>query len=224
MLLTTLIWIAALSWVVAAAAQSEGPSATGPGGLVLPLPNAPFSARQVEELTRTGPDSSANNVVESRVYRDAIGGTRIEWRVLDTRAAFEVVYRIDPVSSSVTMMLPGSKLACRTSVAQSRPGGFHVAQPGGWRTASSGKWQMKTESLGTRMMEGVEVHGTRTTPTLKSEPSLTAVWEEWSSSALGIKMLVEASFPNWSAKLQDLDRNEPDPALFVIPPEYSVRD
>ena len=67
--MNVLIWVVALSCIVAAAAQSGGPPTTGPVGLVLPVANAPFSAQQEEERTRTGPDGAVTTkVVASRVY------------------------------------------------------------------------------------------------------------------------------------------------------------
>ena len=70
------------------------------------------------------------------------------------------------------------------------------------------------------MMEGLEVHGTRTTQTLKTVASLTAVRETLSSSAVGLTMLVEASGPSWrhTAKLQNVDRNEPIPPFSLFRP------
>jgi hypothetical protein len=226
--MSTLVWVVALSCVVAAAAQSGEPPATGPVGLVLPVPNAPFSAQQVEERTRTAPDGTlTTKVIASQVYRDSAGRTRIEWRALDApRGAYDVVYLIDPVSWSATILLVGPKVASQNTVPRSSPGGFQVGLPAVGERLPATEWQTKAESLGTKIVEGIEVRGTRTTQTAEGKPPLTAVWETWSSQALGLKLIVEASGPDWkhTAKLRNLDRNEPDPSLFVIPPDYTVQD
>jgi hypothetical protein len=58
------------------------------------------------------------------------------------------------------------------------------------------------------------------------EPPLVAVDESWVSRKLGLVLVVEAFCPNWkhSAKLQNLNRGDPDPALFVIPAGYAIQE
>jgi hypothetical protein len=167
---------------------------SGPVGLVLPEPNAPFSAEQVEERTSTARASSR-------------------------REELDVIYLIDPVSSSATVLFVGPKVAYRTAVPRASPGGFQVGFPMVGEPFPKAESQMTTESLGTRITEGVEVQGTRTTATAYLR-------ETWSSQALGLMLTVEASGPDrrHTAKLQNLDRQEPDASLFVIPPEYSIQD
>ena len=43
---------------------------------------------------------------------------------------------------------------------------------------------------------------------------------------LGLTLQIEATGPNWkrTAKLQNLDRREPDPALFEIPSGYRIQE
>ena len=194
---------------------------SGPVGLVLPEPNAPFSAEQVEERTSTAPDGTLiTKVVVNRVYRDNAGRVRVEWRVSEPpTAALDIIYLIDPVSASVTILFVEPKIAYRTAVPRSNPGGFQVGFPMVGEPFPKAESQMTTESLGTRITEGVEVQGTRTTATAYLR-------ETWSSQALGLMLTVEASGPDWkhTAKLQNLDRQEPDASLFVIPPEYSIQD
>src|SRR5579871_6174714 len=222
------VWFVVLSFVLAAAAQSGGPPASGPLGLILPVPNAPFSARQVEERTRTAADGSlTTNVVSNPVYRDSAGRVRVEWRVSDLPTGTnEVIYLIDPVSFSVTVLFVGPKIAYRTVVPRSNAGGFQVGFPGLEEPFPEAEVQMKTESLGRRITEGVEVEGTRTTTTAKGEPILSAFRETWSSRALGLTVALEASGPDsrHTAKLQDLDHHEPDASLFIIPLGYSIQD
>ena len=172
---------------------------SGPVGLVLPMPDAPFLAEQVEERTRTAPDGAlTTNVVANRVYRDSAGRVRIEWSVSPPpAAAHEVVYLIDPVSSSATVLFVGPKVAYRTAVPRSSTGGFQVGFPMVGEPFPEAESQMKTENLGMRITEGVEVQGTRTTTTAQGKPLLTALRETWSSQTLGLTLTVEASGPGW---------------------------
>lgn len=85
---------------------------------------------------------------------------------------------------------------------------------------------MKTEALGTQIIQGVEVEGVRTVQTSEDEPPLTAVHETWRCPKLRLTLVIETSGPNWkqTARLQNVDWRDPDPALFVIPPEYTIQE
>jgi hypothetical protein len=89
------------------------------------------------------------------------------------------------------------------------------------------------EDLGTRMLQGVEVHGTRTTyPPAKSstEPEPPYVMEEhWKSPLLGLWLEQEVDYPasrahniKWSRKLANLNLNEPEPSTFDPPAGYTI--
>ena len=88
------------------------------------------------------------------------------------------------------------------------------------------------EDLGTRMLQGVQVEGTRTTyPPAKSstDPEPPYVMEEhWSSPLLGIWLEQEVDYPasrahniKWSRKLANLSLNEPEPSTFEPPRGYA---
>lgn len=103
--------------------------------------------------------------------------------------------------------------------------GFQVGLPGAGRGLPKRKWKTQEEALGARVVEGIETQGTRWVQTSEEEPTLTAFWERWSSQALGLTLEERAVGPDWShtVKLQNLERGEPGPALFVIPPDYTVQ-
>jgi hypothetical protein len=69
------------------------------------------------------------------------------------------------------------------------------------------------------------VEGARVVQTLENQPHLISTHEAWFARSLGLTLAIEASGPNWrhTARLQNLDRHEPDPALFVIPPDYTIQ-
>ena len=71
-----------------------------------------------------------------------------------------------------------------------------------------------------RVVEGEAVEGRR----ISSNGSET---EEWTIPDLGVRALREmrlASGHESSERLVNLSRSEPDPALFEVPPEYTVVD
>jgi hypothetical protein len=102
--------------------------------------------------------------------------------------------------------------------------GFGYAQPGPQITAP-GKRTTKTESLGKQTIDGIEYEGRRTTTTVEDQPSIIGVEEEWAASD-GLIGWMKSSGPDMqvTAKLHILDRHDPDPALFQIPPDYSIRE
>jgi hypothetical protein len=124
------------------------------------------------------------------------------------------------------LLQPGPKIASYFLRPNSDSGPFQVSilsAVGQWPSGT--KWQTNREGLGTRVIGGVEVEGARDTLTSEDQPPLIAVQEQWASPNLGLTFEVEASGPNWkhTAKLQNLDRHEPDPALFVIPSDYEIQ-
>lgn len=89
-----------------------------------------------------------------------------------------------------------------------------------------------SEPLGTQSFDGVVAVGTRTTLTLPvgargNDRPINIVAESWYSGDL--RMVVAANSENpmtgtTSTHLTQLDRNEPDPALFEIPDGYAIED
>jgi hypothetical protein len=92
--------------------------------------------------------------------------------------------------------------------------------------------QFTTESLGTQMIEGVSVEGTKRTRTLPvgaigNDRPIVSVTESWFSPELKVVVLSKTSDPRTgesTMKLQNIDRSEPDPSLFQAPPDYQLVD
>lgn len=204
------------------------PTRAGPVGLVFPIPNNPLSVQQFEERTQILPDgTSTTETLASHIYRDHAGRERIEWSVPGSRGELAaVIYLIDPVASSSVILLVEAKIADRVTVPRSSSRGFDVGFPAVGKPLPAGTWRTKTEELGTRVIDGVEVEGTRIVQTSDDRPSLAATQEKWFSSRLGLMFSVDASGPNWkhTAKLQNMAAHEPDPALFAIPADYTIQD
>ena len=84
----------------------------------------------------------------------------------------------------------------------------------------------RIEVVGKRTIQGVEFEGTRIIRTAEGEPGLTDTSEQWYSDDLKLIGLLTTSGPSgaYSARIQSLQRGEPDPALFTIPAEYRIID
>jgi hypothetical protein len=219
--------IAALIFVLVVSVQGEGlPVRSGPVGLVFPIPDGPLSAQQVDEITSTLPDgTSSTETIVSQIYRDSAGRMRKEWRIQVSHGeSYGIVDLIDPVARSVAMLVVDSKIAMYFLEPHSAAEPFNIGFPAPGK-AMPLEWETTTEGLGTRVIDGVEVEGTRMVRTSADQPPLIAVYEIWRSPSFGVTFVVETSGPDWkhTAKLQKLDRHEPDPALFVIPSDYAIQ-
>jgi hypothetical protein len=83
-----------------------------------------------------------------------------------------------------------------------------------------------------KVLEGVNVDGRKTTTTIPAgrvgnEQPLTIVSEEWRSPELNVLVLTRHSDPRTgesSYRLVNIVRAEPDRSLFMVPPDYTVKD
>jgi hypothetical protein len=83
-----------------------------------------------------------------------------------------------------------------------------------------------------KVIEGVNVDGRKTTMTIPAgkvgnEQPLTITSEEWRSPELGILVLTRHSDPRTgesSYRLTNIIRAEPDRSLFIVPPDYTVKE
>jgi hypothetical protein len=90
--------------------------------------------------------------------------------------------------------------------------------------------QIKRESLGTKVIDGLTVDGTRMTITtpegvLGNDRPLTRVCDHWRSEELKITILSKCSDPRSGksvVRVRNIDRAEPDPLLFQVPPDYTI--
>jgi hypothetical protein len=88
----------------------------------------------------------------------------------------------------------------------------------------------KKESLGTQVMEGVRVEGTRTLTTIPAqqignERPIEIVSEKWYSPELQVQVMTRHSDPRFGEttyKLVNINRAEPDASLFQVPSNYKI--
>lgn len=109
------------------------------------------------------------------------------------------------------------------------PGGLVFQGDGNASTAAP---NVKTEKLGTRLIEGVEAEGTRTTVTIPAgqignELPLDTVSERWYSNELKTVVLTTRKDPRngeTTYKLTNLRRGEPARQSFEVPSDYKVSE
>ena len=90
----------------------------------------------------------------------------------------------------------------------------------------------KSESLGTKIIEGVEAEGTRTVKTIEAgaignELPIEIVYEKWYSKDLGLVVYSRNYDPRSGEqiyRLTNIDQTEPDSSLFTVPSDYKIVD
>jgi hypothetical protein len=88
------------------------------------------------------------------------------------------------------------------------------------------------ENLGTQMFDGISAEGTRRTTTMPAgqignEQPIITVYERWYSPDLQMLVMSTRSDPRSGTniyKLTNINRSEPPPTLFQVPPDYTVTD
>jgi hypothetical protein len=192
------------------------------------VPNLPYTAQVVATGFETLADGTRVRY-EDRVVqmRDSQGSTRIESCAShhlnegDARCLAGVVNLYIPLRRQFIQLFPGRKTA---SVITWGEGPVPRQRQDFGNT--------KSESLPGRTINGIYVVGTRTTQAIPSDdgrgPDIVEVGEKWVSPDL--KVVVLDKYKNTNAgsnetitEIREIDRSEPDAALFAIPADYKFR-
>jgi hypothetical protein len=112
--------------------------------------------------------------------------------------------------------------------------GVSVASGGGVSAVhiSEDSGNVKTESLGTQVIEGVQAEGTRTVVTIPTgsignDSPIEIISERWYSPELGMVVRSKHSDPRSGDniyQLTNIRREEPSPTLFQVPAEYTIKE
>lgn len=192
----------------------------------------PFSARQTS--LRTLPNGIHQTYPETRQYRDSEGRTRKEVQhgspatliveIFDSVAGFS--YVLDPETHTAHKL----KLAAKVLAIPKIPIPCSSA-PASTTTGPSGQVS-KSESLGSKTINGVSACGMKTTTTYppgsyqKNENPVSTTYEAWKPvEPLLLDVLsnrTEIDGSKTTREAVDLSFKEPDPALFQIPGDYRV--
>ena len=197
--------------------------------MVLPIPGVPLSAESIEEYVTKNPDGiSATVINKTKYYRDAAGRMRSEIEMQDSATGTSVwVVLDDSIDGFIAILETEAKVAHRAKFSKpSSPGEWGIGLGPNGLVGVSGKTTRKTEDMEKQSIAGVECTGSRTITTSDEKPSLIAVDELWMSKELELIGLVKHSGPDseMTSRIQNLDRTAPDPALFVIPADYRIRE
>jgi hypothetical protein len=211
------------------------------GGVGKIVKGAPYSAQVVTEHTQTLADGNTiRNKQTGAVYRDSEGRTRREQPLgpigpLPPPMGTKPVFINDPVAG-VSYVLDGdNKTAQKLPMPEIEYAGGPVphaamktrrAAPG----QAAGTQQFARESLGTKVIEGVEAEGTRTVFTIAAGEignarPIEAVSERWYSPQLQTVVLSKTSDPRMGEttyRLTNISMNEPALSLFELPADYKV--
>jgi hypothetical protein len=220
----------------------------------------PYSADGVTKVTQTLADGTRiEREVRSKFYRDSAGRVRREQSILgldsllggassEPQTAITItdpvagtVYSLDPVRQEARRMLTAGDGYYRLTVPQSLPspaprgpGEAVITSPSIITLPSVPSASLqppKTESLGTRQIEGLSATGQKTStmiPTgrIGNDRPIEIFDERWVSSDLKVVLLSRHRDPQTGEtefRLTNIKRTEPSPDLFKVPSNnYSI--
>jgi TonB family protein len=207
--------------------SGEGRVAESMSGEHIPaVRGLPFSAKvELETVSQLQDGTQITHKTYNLDARDSAGRTHNERRNWITVEGVEpkltCVELYDPATRTRTDLFPLSKLARQWAVSATAQ--TIVA-------AGAAKPETIKEEIGTDTMEGLPVKGTRVTQTyatgaLGNDRPLTIVTENWYAAELRINLLTKRTDPRYgvqTVRVTELERQEPDAALFAIGDEYKV--
>jgi hypothetical protein len=194
---------------------------------------APYSAvTETETIQMLADGGRIVRKTEAHVYRDSEGRTRREQTLhnigpfaasSETGDAPRIISIHDPAAGVNYFLDPRNRTARKMT--------FRGGPPPPPRPAQSSE-DVKTESLGTQTIEGVEAEGTRSTTVIPvgrigNERPIEIVTERWYAPALQETVLIKHRDPRvgeHSYRLRDINRAEPARTLFEVPADYSVSE
>jgi hypothetical protein len=196
---------------------------------VVSVAGGPFSA---DEVIVQEPAPNVHNVLPRRktirVYRDSAGRTREDVSSPRDPIASQFVRIEDPVAGVHYSLDTDARIA-RRLVDLTPPAPVPLTPPQGLGVFNPKFRNVRTttESLGTRLIEGLSVEGKRVTsighPSLGCEQNV-SVLETWYSADLHMAVLQKWSncLGTGTVRLEHIDRTEPDPLLFRPPAGYTT--
>jgi hypothetical protein len=221
-----------------------------------PVKGAPYSAEAVTETTQALADGNRISTHRSTMqYRDGLGRERREETMMimpsSQGSAPKIVLISDPVSNTNYTLNPQERTAQKMPGMMIRKGQTFqytevrnvvgqtqtVNLAGGLTVSShmilngsSDNGTVKTEDLGTQLVEGVSAKGSRTTHTIPAgqignQQPIQVVDENWFSPELQITVMTRHTDPREGEtvyRLTNVLRAEPDPSLFQVPADYRV--
>jgi hypothetical protein len=206
---------------------------------------APFSAQSNAETTQTLQDGTTiHRTSQGAVYRDNEGRSRHEMTLSGfgslaaSGTSHNMVAIADPVAGVHYMLDTQKKIAHKMILPDRSANGANAEGQPFHEKMLARKQQdeaagtLKTEPLGTQLINGVNAEGTRTTHTIAvgqigNDKPIQVVSERWYSP--DIQMVVKSTridprFGTSTYSLTNIQKTEPAAALFTVPADYSVQE
>jgi hypothetical protein len=216
------------------------------GSVALGAPGEPYSAvRKTTRVQKLANGTTITHITTVKEARDSSGRTyredRRELPAGQEGGAPDFVFANvhDPVSrtnihwNSSTKVADVTHFAERSEIKLPDVAPTQVAtEPRPVPTTRAEPIKQQSEDLGIRTINGVEAKGTRMTRVIPAgrdgnDQPLTITSEWWRSEELGIMVMSVNDDPRTGTitmELTDLERGEPDAALFQVPEGYTVKD
>jgi hypothetical protein len=199
---------------------------------------APFTATVSTQITRTLADGNKiDQTITGTIARDSQGRTRRDMTLPGAALAPiastspHAVFINDPVAGRSYILHPDWKEADALPFRVWRRLGRRVLKGMGGNSADQNPQNETSVNLGTQTINGVTAQGTRTTRTIPAgqignERPIVIVTERWYSPDLQTYVLTKRLDPlmgDTVFQLTNIQREEPDPALFQVPSNYAVK-
>jgi len=225
-------------FIAAASARSQ---MTGIQGM-------PYTSTKKMTIVQKLADGTMINRVSTMLdARDSQGRTMHEDTMDGVQGHVKHTVIIDPVAHTTTRWVSSQKQALRmhfpdpgapvastgtASLGSGSVGTSVITTSGAVSLDPNLRPERRVEKLGVKTVAGVYAEGTRTTliyPAgfMGSDRPITSTSEMWMSPDLKIIVLSINEDPRTGTQtieLTNLDRSEPDPALFQVPEGYTIRD
>jgi hypothetical protein len=186
---------------------------------------------RAQKLSQIGPwkssaDSDASGPTFTTIF-DPVAKTHTDYSS-DTKVAHVLTL---PALLSGGPAVAGSTFAMSTAGPVGPPANvMFTVQGHAMSSDAGGEKDSKTEQLGTKTIEGIQATGTRTTSTIPAgtignDKDIIITHEKWFSPDLKLVILSTQNDPRFGEttySLKNIERSEPDQALFQIPADYKV--
>jgi len=188
--------------------------------------------RREQTLSAIGPWAAAGEAPQTIFIDDSVAGVHYILNPKDRTA--RKISLPNPKAGDVTFTaaVPPSKQVMRFERRIAGPGGPGETITFEGSTFESALPKPQTESLGKRVIEGIEAEGTRTTITLApgqvgNELPIQIVSESWFSTELQVVVMSKNSDPRMGDtlyRLTGINRSEQPRSLFEVPADYKVEE
>ena len=198
-----------------------------------------YSAKAVTEKTHVlGDGNRIHRTTEAAVYRDGEGRFRREFTLPaggpmnDTGKPRSLIVIRDPGTRSAFLLVPERKVARKLPARMQGRGAEGRERFQEMRKKMEASGEVKTESLGTKTINGAAAEGKRITRVIPAgkignEKAIEITNEIWYSKELHAVVLLKRNDPrngSTTYQLTDIQRQEPDPKLFQVPSDYKIKE